>query len=278
MAAGRDHRVVGEPLVVGHRLALHLGGGDDAAQIMPRTGAAVGGDGIEIILETEAGLADRRGRVIGEAPHRIFRSDQTPGQFQDQVVVGLGQAEQAHDAADRKRHRDVFGEIECLGAAGDAADDMVGPGLQPRLHRWQRGRREVRLRHRAVGAMFGVVHLQQAAQHIGLAEHPLEALFGHLAGEKRARGSDERSAPALYRRDVAVTAEQPERAHAGGVDPEHRRLSAQQLERRLQACVVGVAVGGNDEAGGSLAIRGRSPRMAATAHQARGTNSLARSP
>ena len=75
---------------------------------MPRTGLAVGGDGIEIGLETEACPADRRGRVIGEAAHRVFRSDQPPGQLQDLIVVGFRQAEQAHDAADRKRHRDFL--------------------------------------------------------------------------------------------------------------------------------------------------------------------------
>jgi len=61
-----------------HRLALHLGSGDHAAQIVPRTGAAVGGDGIEIALETEARAADRRGRMLGQPAHGIFRSDQPP--------------------------------------------------------------------------------------------------------------------------------------------------------------------------------------------------------
>ena len=89
MAAGGEHRVIGEPFVVGHGRAVHLGSGDDARQVVPRTGAAIGGDGIEIGLETKAGPADRDCRVIGEAAHRIFRSDQSPGQFQDQIVVGL---------------------------------------------------------------------------------------------------------------------------------------------------------------------------------------------
>ncbi len=142
--------------------------------------------------------------------------------------------------------------------------------FQPRLHRGERGRREVRLRHGAVGGMLGVVHLQQAAQHIGLAEHPLEALLGHLAGEEGARRGDEGSAPALHRRDIAVAAEQPERTHARGVDPKHRRLGAQQLERGLKPCVVGVAVGGNDEAGGLVQCGSRSPPMAATARQCAG--------
>ena len=36
VASGGEHRVVGEPFVVGHRLTLHLSTGDDAAQVMPR--------------------------------------------------------------------------------------------------------------------------------------------------------------------------------------------------------------------------------------------------
>ena len=98
--------------------------------------------------------------------------------------------------------------------------------------------------------MLNIIQLQQPADDIGLAEHPLQPLFGLFAGEEGARRGDEGSAPALHRRDVIVTAEQPERAHAGGVDPKHRRLGAQQFERGLKSCIVGVAIGGNDEAGG----------------------------
>ena len=98
--------------------------------------------------------------------------------------------------------------------------------------------------------MVGIIHLQQTTQDIGLAEETLEALLGHPAGEEGARGSGEGSASALHRRDVAVAAKQPEGAHARGVDPKHRGLGAQQFERGLKACVVGVAIRGDDEAGG----------------------------
>ena len=83
--------------------------------------------------------------------------------------------------------------------------------------------------------MLGIIHLQQATDDIGLAEQPLQALLGHFAGEESARSGREGGAPALHRRDVAMAAEQPERAHARGVDPNHRRLGAQQLERGLKA-------------------------------------------
>ncbi len=118
----------------------------------------------------------------------------------------------------------------------------------------ERGRRQPRPRHGAVGGMVGIVHLQQATQDIGLAEDPLEAFLGHPAGEEGARGGGEGRASALHRRDIAVAAEQPERAHARGVDPKHRRLGAQQFERGLKSGVVGVAIGGDDEAGGLVDV------------------------
>jgi hypothetical protein len=145
---------------------------------------------------------------------------------------------------------DLSVAVERVGAAGDAADDVVRPVVQPGLHGGERGRREVRLRHGAVGGMLRLVHLQQAADDIRLAEHPLQALLGHSAGEKGARSRREGGASALYLRDITVAAEQPERAHARGVDPKHRGLGAQQFERGLKSCIIGVAVGRDDEAGG----------------------------
>ena len=47
-----------------------------------------------------------------------------------------------------------------------------------------------------------------------------------------------------------MAAEEPERAHARGVDPKHRGLGAQPFELGLKPCVIGVAIRGNDEAGG----------------------------
>ena len=119
--------------------------------------------------------------------------------------------------------------------------------------------------------MVGIVHLQQATQDIGLAEDPLEALLGHPAGEEGARGGGEGSASALHRRDIAVVAEKPEGTHARGVDPKHRRLGAQQLERGLKFCVVGMAVGGDDEAGGlmQLVVGSEGWRAPAITHAAR---------
>ena len=89
-----------------------------------------------------------------------------------------------------------------VAAAGDPADDMVCPGFQPGLHGGERGRCKPRLRDGAVGGMVGIVHLQQADD-IGLAEHPLEALLGHLAGEERARSGGEGSTSALHGRNIA---------------------------------------------------------------------------
>jgi hypothetical protein len=69
------------------------------------------------------------------------------------------------------------------------------------------------------------------------------------------RGAAVKGAPLrLYRRDIAVAAGESERADARGVDPKHRRTGAQQFERGLKSCVVGVAVAGNDEAGGFLQL------------------------
>ena len=60
------YRIAGGEMRVrfGHRRALHLRCRDDAREIMPRTGLAVGGDGIEITLEAETGAADRRSRRV----------------------------------------------------------------------------------------------------------------------------------------------------------------------------------------------------------------------
>ena len=51
-----------------------------------------------------------------------------------------------------------------------------------------------------IGGMLGLIHLQQAPDDVGLAEHPLETLLGLFAGEESARRGDKGSAPALHRR------------------------------------------------------------------------------
>src|SRR6187402_1982432 len=102
----------------------------------------------------------------------------------------------------------------------------------------------------AISLVKSNASLLPATDDVRFAEHPLEAILGHLAGEESTRRGGEGSASALHRRDITVAAQQPERPHAGGVDPKHGRLGAQQLERVLKSCVVGVAVGGDDEAGG----------------------------
>ena len=248
MARSRDDHVVADGLEDADRRAVHLGVRDHRGEVVGRVGAAILGQGDEVLEE----VLDRRHELFGRraACHLgVGRAEQLLRELEQAREVVLGKAEDREDHVERVVHGDVAGEVAFATEVGHAVDVALGELGDAVVEPRQRLRQEPVGRDVAIDGVIGRVHVDQRAQHVAGDRALVVAL---LRPEQRTRGVQPLVVLSLDLHDVGVLGDRVEGIEALDLDAVHRRLTAQERARGMKARLVGVGRGVGEDPTGVL--------------------------
>ena len=138
VAGSRDDHVVADGLEDPDRRAVHLGVRDHRGEVVGRVGAAILGQGHEVLEE----VLDRRHELFGRraACHLgVGRAEQLLCQLEQAREVVLGQAEDREDHVERIVHGNVSDEVALTTQIRHVPADLPDDDLEPRTRVVARG-------------------------------------------------------------------------------------------------------------------------------------------